>query len=105
MASIPGSVGRPAAPTVRLSLGDPVVRSIIYQVLVVGFVVLLVGYLVHNTVANLEARKIASGFGFLGREAGFGISQSLIEYAPTNTYARAIFDGILNTLLVAAIGI
>src|SRR3954471_17826946 len=104
MASIP-TARRPDAPSVRLSLGDPVVRSIVYQVLVVGAVFLLIGYLVHNTMVNLEARKIASGFAFLDREAGFGIAQTLVEYGPTNTYARALIVGILNTLLVAFIGI
>jgi general L-amino acid transport system permease protein len=105
MATIPGSRRRPTAPPVRLSLGDPFVRSVLYQVLVLGAVVLVIWYLVSNTMANLEARKIASGFGFLSREAGFAILQTLIDYAPTDTYFRALVAGVLNTLLVAVIGI
>jgi len=69
-------------PAIRLSLGDPFLRSILYQVLAVGAVGAVVWYLVSNLRANLAARKIASGFGFLDREAGFGILQTLIDYAP-----------------------
>jgi general L-amino acid transport system permease protein len=105
MASIPSVEKRPTAPGVRLSLSDPVVRSIVYQVLVVGCVALVIWYLVSNTMANLEARKIASGFGFLDREAGFGILQSLVPYAPSNTYLRALIVGVLNTMMVAILGI
>jgi general L-amino acid transport system permease protein len=105
MATIPGSRRRPTAPPVRLSLGDPFVRSVLYQVLVLGAVALVVWYLVSNTMANLEARKIASGFGFLSREAGFAILQTLVDYAPTDTYFRALVAGVLNTLLVAVLGI
>jgi general L-amino acid transport system permease protein len=104
MASIPRAE-RPVTPSVRLSLGDPVFRSIVYQVLVVGCVALVIWYLVSNTMANLEARKIASGFGFLDREAGFGILQTLVSYAPSNTYLRALIVGVLNTLMVAILGI
>jgi general L-amino acid transport system permease protein len=50
-------------------------------------------------------RRIATGFGFLDREAGLPIAESLIPYDPTNTYARALFVGLLNTLKVAVIGI
>src|SRR5260221_14168115 len=55
--------------------------------------------------ANLDAQKITSGFGFLDNTAGFGINQSLIPYNEADTYARVFFVGLLNTLLVAAIGI
>jgi len=105
MASIPTSERRPAAPRMRLSLGDPIFRAVVYQVAVVGAVGFLVWYLASNLVANMEARKIASGFGFLSREAGFAILQKLIDYAPTDTYLRALIVGVLNTVLVAVIGI
>ncbi len=56
-------------------------------------------------MANLERQKIASGFDYLGREAGFEIGDSMISYSPANTYARAILVGMLNTLKVAGLGI
>ena len=65
-----------------------------------------IGYEIYaNARANLQAQRIASGFGFLSQTAGFGVSQSLIPYAETNTYTRVFFVGLLNTLLVAGIGI
>jgi general L-amino acid transport system permease protein len=56
-------------------------------------------------VVNLRRQNIASGFGFLDREAAFGIGESLIPYSPADTYARAFLVGLLNTLYVAALGI
>jgi general L-amino acid transport system permease protein len=84
---------------------DPVVRGWVFQVVVVGLVAGLAWYLVSNTIDNLARQKIASGFDYLGREAGFEIGDSMIEYSPASTYARAIWVGILNTLRVAVLGI
>ena len=50
-----------------------------------------------NTVHNLEVRRIATGFGFLDREAGLPIGESLIEYSPTDTYLRALLVGLLES--------
>ena len=57
-------------------------------------------------MANLEERRIASGFGFLQREAGFEIGESaFLRYGAADSYLRALFVGLTNTLLVAAIGV
>ena len=98
------SLPPPAAPRVAW-WNDRRIRAVLYQVAVVGGVIAVVAYLVSNTLANLEARQIATGFGFLGREAGFGISESPIAYSPADTYFRALVVGVANTLLVSAIGI
>ena len=59
-----------------------------------------------NAAQNLARAHIASGFGFWNNTAGFDISQTLIDYsASTSTFGRAFWVGLLNTLLVAAIGI
>jgi general L-amino acid transport system permease protein len=50
-------------------------------------------------------RRISTGFGFLSREAGMPIADTLIAYRPSDTYARALLVGVLNTLRVAVIGI
>jgi general L-amino acid transport system permease protein len=84
---------------------DPIIRGWVFQILVVGLVAALAWYLVSNTVDNLNRQKIASGFDYLGREAGFEIGDSMISYSPASTYARAIWVGILNTLRVAVLGI
>ena len=57
-------------------------------------------------MANLEERRIASGFGFLGREAGFEIGESaFLRYDASDSYLRALFVGLTNTLAVAIVGI
>ena len=59
-----------------------------------------------NAAENLHRAKIASGFGFLNNTAGFDISQTLINFsAAGSTYGDAFIVGLLNTLLVSAIGI
>ncbi|KAA2244124.1 ABC transporter permease subunit [Salinarimonas soli] len=80
------------------------VRAILYQVLAVAAVVLAGLYLFGNMSAKLAEQNIATGFGYLGREAGFTISQAFIEYKPSDTYAMALLVGILNTVWVSAIG-
>jgi general L-amino acid transport system permease protein len=72
------------------------------------FVIVLIwiGYeIVGNARSNLETQRIASGFGFLQRNAGFDVSQALIPYSGSDTYARVFLVGLLNTLLVSIIGI
>jgi general L-amino acid transport system permease protein len=91
---------------VRLSWTDPVFRSIVWQVIIVGVVIAIGWYFVRNTSENLAARHIATGFGFLGRVAGIPIGESLLPYNPAvNTYGRALLIGVLNTLQVAVIGV
>jgi general L-amino acid transport system permease protein len=83
----------------------PEVRRVAYQVLVLGAVAFVAYWVVNNVAENLRRQNIASGFEFLGRTSGFDISQSLIEYSNLSTYGRAFWVGLLNTLLVAALGI
>lgn len=89
----------------RLSWNDPATRALLYQVIVVGIVAFFVWYLVSNTLHNLAVRNISTGFGFLGREAGFAIGESPVAYSPADTYGRAIWVGLLNTLKVSVVGI
>lgn len=77
-------------------------RAILYQVIAVGSIVLLGLYLFSNVSQKLAEQNIATGFGFLSREAGFVISQTLIDYKPTDTYGRALLAGIVNTVWVSA---
>jgi general L-amino acid transport system permease protein len=77
-------------------------------VLQLVFVVILlwVGYeIIANARTNLENQRIASGFGFLVRNAGFDVSQSLIAFTGSDSYARVFVVGLLNTILVSIIGI
>lgn len=81
-------------------------RAVAIQVLLVAAVAFVVWILASNTAQNLEARRIASGFGFLSREAGFEIGESpFLAYGAADSYARAILVGLVNTFRVALIGI
>ncbi len=86
-------------------LYDPKARGIAFQALLLAALGLLAYTIVANTAANLEKQNIASGFGFLARTAGFDVSQSLIDYKSTSSYARAFLVGLTNTVLVAGLGI
>jgi general L-amino acid transport system permease protein len=80
-------------------------RALLFQALIIGAVAAILFYLGSNAVANLRRQGIVGGFGFIGHEAGFEISPTLIPYTPADSYGRALLVGLLNTLLVAAIGI
>ncbi|WP_422098760.1 amino acid ABC transporter permease [Variovorax sp.] len=89
----------------RFSWTDPSTRALACQAAAIAAVALVAWFLVSNTLHNLASRNISTGFGFLGREAGFAIGESTIAYTPADSYARAIGVGALNTLRVALIGI
>jgi len=84
---------------------DPKIRAILYQIAVLGIVGLLGYYLFHNTVENLKRQSIATGFGFLNKEASFEVGESLISYSAADPYIRALLVGVLNTIKVAFIGV
>ena len=93
------------APEKGSALNDPKVRGWIYQIVVVALIVWFGWEIITNTAENLKARNIAGGFGFLNINAGFGITQSLITYSELSSYGRALVVGLLNTLLVAGLGV
>ena len=91
--------------------GVPFYRDLKYRsiALQIGLCAAL-GYLayvaIQTAAENLARSHVASGFGFWNVVAGFDISQTLIAYSPqTSTYGRAFWVGLLNTLVVAALGI
>jgi len=84
---------------------DPTFRALLVQGILLLALGAFIAMVVSNTLANLEARGITTGFGFLQDRAGFSIPQTLIEYSGDSTYARTFVVGLLNTLLVSALGI
>ena len=80
-------------------------RNLFFQLLAVGLTIALIAWLAINAADNLERRGISTGFGFLDREAGMEIGESLVAYDPSASYGRAFVVGLLNTLRVALIGI
>jgi len=80
-------------------------KKILPQILTLLFIVLIFGFFTMNAQENMDTRGIEFGFGFLKQEASFDIQFSLIDYDGSRSYARAYLVGLLNTLLVAFIGI
>ena len=80
-------------------------KKILPQLLTLLFIVLIFGFFTMNAQDNMDTRGIEFGFGFLSKEASFDIQFSLIDYDGSHSYARAYLVGLLNTLLVAFIGI
>ena len=100
------SVELPNGPARVAFYNDPRLRSLAYQAALFAGVAFLVYAAVSNAIDNLERAHITSGFGFWNTTAGFDISQTLIFYDPqVSTYGRAFWVGLLNTLLVAGLGI
>ena len=81
-------------------------KRLAYQAAALAAALAVAWFFVSNTVANLDERRIASGFGFLEREAGFEIGESLfLRYGAADSYLRALAVGLVNTLTVSFIGI
>ena len=79
--------------------------ELLWQIVVVGIAIAVIGWLWSNALHNLSVRRISTGFAFLGREAGMPIADSWLAYSPKDPYLRAFIVGIVNTLRVAVIGI
>ena len=86
-------------------LNSPRFRAIVAQVTLLAILGAFFYYIIHNTLANMEARGISTGFAFLSEKSGFGILQTLIPYSEDSSYGATFIVGLLNTLLVSAMGI
>jgi general L-amino acid transport system permease protein len=80
-------------------------RALFFQAVLLVLVIGFGAFIFHNTYTNLERRGIASGFAFLNSTAGFDIIMHLVPYSASSTFGRALLVGLLNTLVVAGIGI
>ena len=84
---------------------DRRVRAILYQLVFLAALVGAIWLLVTNTIENLQARGLRTGFDFLNSRSGIPISESIIDWNPDDTFGRAYLVGIINTLRVGIIGI
>lgn len=84
---------------------DERVRAVFFQLVALAVILALIAYLAGNAAENLRRQGIVTGFGFLRGEASFAITTTLVPYSPASSYARALLVGVLNTLLVSALGI
>tara|TARA_A100001011_G_scaffold354598_1_gene397132 strand:+ start:545 stop:1708 length:1164 start_codon:yes stop_codon:yes gene_type:complete len=81
------------------------IKKLIPQIIALFAVILVFGFFTFNAQINMDNRGIEFGFGFLSQESSFDVQFSLIEYDGSHSYFRAYLVGLLNTLLVAFIGI
>jgi len=80
-------------------------RGVVYQIVAAGVIAAVTWFLVHNTLVNMRVRGIQSGFDFLSQAAGFDIGESLFPFDSGESYWRAFWVGVTNTLRVAVLGI
>lgn len=80
-------------------------RGILIQIFVLAGFFALFSWLISNVISNFAALNKGFGFDFLLLPAGYDINQTLIEYTNRSTHLRAAIVGLLNTFLVAAVGV
>ncbi len=97
----------PTAPPAKKSWSwrSQAFRGLIYQVLAIGMIALAVWFLASNTLTNMKARGIQSGYDFLTSASGFDIGESLYAFDSGQPYWKAFLVGLTNTLRVAILGI
>jgi len=85
-------------------LNDTRYRGYTFQAIALLLVIAGVAWLASNLSTNLRAAGLDISYGFLGQPAGYDINQRPIPYDNQDTHLRAAFVGVLNTLIVAALG-
>ncbi|MAU53432.1 MAG: amino acid ABC transporter permease [Roseovarius sp.] len=79
-------------------------RSYTFQFIALVLLMMLLGYLGSNLMRNLADQGQNISFGFLAEPSGYDINQRPIEYDSQSSHLRASIVGVLNTLIVAALG-
>ncbi len=79
-------------------------RAILLQIVIFLAIFSIFFFLYKNLQVNLIKKNIATGFSFLKGEAGFEISESLLGYNSSDSYGRALWVGLLNTLKISLLG-
>ena len=80
-------------------------RNLFLQALLLFVLIFVVWQVIDTTASNLARQGTATGFDFLDQTTGFSVNQSLVEYSEQSSYKRLLFVGLLNTVLVASLGI
>jgi general L-amino acid transport system permease protein len=99
------AASRPTDTGAHAFYNNPKYRAMIYQALLIFGLGYFFYAIVSNTLANLQATGVKSGFGFLSNAAGYDVLMTLIPFESTDTYLRVFIVGFLNTLLVSFLGI
>jgi general L-amino acid transport system permease protein len=86
-------------------VNDPKLRALAFQAIMLAAVAAFVLWIIGNTAENLKRANIASGFDFLNGRAGFDLAQTPVQFTSDSTYGRALIVGLLNTVIIAGLGI
>ncbi|MET4634450.1 amino acid ABC transporter permease [Kaistia defluvii] len=90
----------PGSPLLKNLLGErPLTQILLFVGVLAAF-----GFLGQTMATNMGRVGITPGFAFLARPTNFEIGETLIAYSSQSSFARAILVGLLNTLLVSAVG-
>jgi general L-amino acid transport system permease protein len=84
---------------------DERVIQVAAQILFLALVIWVGSIALRNMLTSLQQQGLVLGFDFLNSGAGFDISDAPIPYSSTDTFARALQVGLLNTILVSVLGI
>jgi general L-amino acid transport system permease protein len=79
--------------------------KILAQIVFLIVVLLVLAYFYRNVTTNLARQGLTMGYGFMRNPASFGIGETFVPYNPSDTYARALVVGLVNTLVVSGLGI
>tara|TARA_B100000029_G_scaffold505466_1_gene586213 strand:- start:840 stop:2033 length:1194 start_codon:yes stop_codon:yes gene_type:complete len=75
-------------------------RRLSFQLLFIGFLALIIWYLIS------KALHLDLGFGHLSSRAGFGLSHTfLTDYTSNDSRWKAYFTGVVNTIRICSLGI
>ena len=79
--------------------------GILVQIVFVLLIVAGIGVLLNNVTTALRVSNLPADFSFLSRPAGIPIAERPLPYEVTDSYAKALLIGFLNTLKVAIVGV
>lgn len=79
--------------------------NIIWQLLFLAAIIVCGFYLASNALAGLNRAGLGLSFDFLSNRASFPIGETIISFSSSDTFAKALYVGLLNTLKVSIIGI
>jgi general L-amino acid transport system permease protein len=75
------------------------------QVAIVGALILFGLILAITFLGNIAQTRLTFSLDFLGQTSGMELAQTPFPYTSTDTFAQAFLAGLVNTLLVSAVGI
>lgn len=79
--------------------------SLVLQLIVIVLLCLCIQWVVHNTIVNLKAAGIASGFDFLDKRAGFNQPSSIIRYDDNATNGTVIWASLVNLVFISLLSL